>query len=132
MHEEDTTADRTVDMEAFEAKARQSTRFQLIAKGSPDLSKTQIKFLRGLGQSLQPLVMIGARGPVLSIVPALEEQLHAHELVKIKVHDTADLSIEAVALWLRTETDAQIVHILGHTVLFYKPRKKKRLIQLPK
>lgn len=130
--QEESAADRTVDMEPFEAKARQSTRFQLIDAGSPDLNKNQIKFLRGLGQPLQPLVMIGARGPILSIVPALEEQLQAHELVKIKVHDTADLSIEAVALWLRAETDAQIVHILGHTVLFYKPRKKKRLIQLPK
>lgn len=135
MHEDpsaDPTAERTVDLESFEAQAAQTTRFRLIDAGSPDLSKNQVKFLRGLGQPLQPLVMIGARGPVLSIVPALEEQLHAHELVKVKAHDTANLSIEAVALWLRAETNAQIVHILGHTVLFYKARTKKRIIQLPK
>lgn len=131
MHEEN-ASERTVDLESFEAQAAETTRFRLIDAGSPDLSKTQVKFLRGLGQSLAPLVMIGARGAVLSIVPALEEQLNAHELVKVKAHDTADLTIEAVALWLRAETGAQIVHILGHTVLLYRPRTKKRIIQLPK
>lgn len=130
--QEESARERTIDLETFEAKAAQTTRFQLIDAGSPELTKSQVKFLRGLGQPLAPLVMIGARGPVLSIVPALEEQLDAHELVKVKVHDTANLQIEAVALWLRAETGAQIVHILGHTVLLYRPRKKKRIIQLPK
>lgn len=131
MHE-DNASERTVDLESFDTQADQRTRFQIIDAGSPDLTKSQIRFLRGLGQPLQPLVMIGVRGPVLSIVPAVEEQLTAHELVKIKMRDTADLRIESVALWLRAETEAQIVHILGNTVLLYKARKNKRIIQLPR
>lgn len=129
---DDQLSDRTVDLEDFEKRAAATTRGKLIVEGSPKLSNAQRKFLRGLGQPLQPIVMIGARGPIRSIVDATVDQLEAHELIKIKIHESARLEPEVVALWLRGETGAEIVHVLGHIVLLYKERPKKPTIKLPK
>lgn len=129
---DDSPSDRTVDLEDFETRAAATTRGQLIVDGSPTLSNAQRKYLRGLGQPLHPLVMIGARGPVRSVAEATEAQLEAHELIKIKIHESASLRPEVVALWLRGETGAEIVHVLGHTALLYKARAQKPTIKLPK
>lgn len=129
---EEHALDRTIDLEDFERRAAETTRGKIITDGSPKLTNSQRKFLRGMGQPLQPLVMVGARGPIRSVVKALEDQLEAHELVKVKVHESAKIESDVAALWLRGETGANIIHILGHTILLYKARSQKPTIKLPK
>lgn len=129
---EEHVPDRTVDLEDFERRAAETTRGKIITAGSPSLNNNQRKFLRGMGQPLQPLVMIGARGPIRSVVTALQDQLEAHELVKVKLHESAKIETDVAALWLRGETSANIIHILGHTILLYKARPQKPTIKLPK
>lgn len=129
---EEYAPDRTVDLEDFETRAAATTRGKIILDGSPTLTATQRKFLRGMGHALQPLVMVGARGPIRSVVDAVSDQLEAHELIKVKLHDSSKVSADVGALWLRGETGANIIHILGHTVLLYKARAQKPTIKLPK
>lgn len=131
MHDS-STSDRTVDLEDFEKRAHGLSKNQVVEAGSPDLSREQRKYLRGLAHDLSPVVMLGARGPVRTVVDATDEQLHAHELIKVKLHESADIDIRVAALWLRGETGAQIIQLVGHTAVLYKARPKKPTIKLPK
>lgn len=124
--------DRTVDLEDFVNRAASLTRGQLLTEGSPTRTNTQRKYLRGLGQALAPVVYVGARGAIRSVVKAVAEQLDAHELIKVKIHESAALPTEVAALWLRGETSADIVQVLGHTVVLYKQRALKPTIKLPR
>ena len=49
------------------------------------LTKNQIKFLRGLCHSLNPVVMIGQKGLTNEVLDELDIALNHHELVKIKI-----------------------------------------------
>lgn len=129
---EETQEERTVDIEDAVQRASTMTRGQIISTGSPNRSNNQRKFLRGLGQSLSPVVYVGARGAIRSVVKAVEEQLEIHELIKIRVHESAGMTPEIAALWLRGETGADIIHIVGHNLVIYKPRKEKPTIKLPR
>lgn len=129
---EELREERTIDIEDSIARAATMTRGQIIATGSPDRTNAQRKFLRGMGQTLQPVVYVGARGAIRSVVNAVSEQLEIHELIKIRVHESAGMTTEVAALWLRGETGADIVQILGHVLVLYKPRKEKPTIKLPK
>lgn len=124
--------DRTVDLEDFVTRAASMTRGQILSEGSPTRTNNQRKYLRGLGQTLAPVVYVGARGAIRSVVKAVEDQLEAHELIKVKVHESAAISTEVAALWLRGETGADIVQVLGHTLILYKQRPLKPTIKLPK
>jgi len=52
------------------------------------LSNKQKKQLKGLGHSLQPVVMIADQGLKETVVAATNEALDTHELIKIKISDT--------------------------------------------
>lgn len=129
---EETPQERTVDIDDAVARASTMTRGQIVSTGSPTRTNNQRKFLRGLGQSLNPVVYIGARGAIRSVVQAVEEQLEIHELIKLRVHESSGMSTEVAALWLRGETGADIIHIIGHNLVLYRPRKEKPTLKLPK
>ena len=129
---EEPQEERTVDIDDAIAAAATMTRGQILTSGSPERTNAQRKFLRGLGQSLAPVVYVGARGAIRSVVNAVIEQLEIHELIKIRVHESSNMTTEVAALWLRGETGADIVQIMGHNLVLYKARKEKPSIRLPK
>ena len=49
------------------------------------LNGKQVRFLRGLGHHLQPVVMIGKEELTARVVAATDEALRAHELIKLKL-----------------------------------------------
>ena len=49
------------------------------------LSKNQLKFLRGEAHNLKPVVMIGANGLTENVLAEINHALEHHELIKIKV-----------------------------------------------
>ena len=53
-----------------------------------------------------------------------------HELVKVRVGQGCGLERKDVAEALATATDSSVAQILGRTILFYRPAKKRK-IQLP-
>lgn len=95
------------------------------------LSKTQKKFLRGLGQQLKPVVMIGKDGINISLIDNLEKSLKAHELVKVSMLNTSPLTVNEAAVDLASSTNSEVVHTVGRVIVLYKASEKK-LIDLPK
>lgn len=94
------------------------------------LSGKQARYLRGLGHSLRPIVMLGRQDITDSIRIALDEALTAHELVKVKLQEGCLLDRHEAAEQLANVTGSAVAQILGKTILLYRPSDKK-LITLP-
>jgi len=93
------------------------------------LNSKQIKYLRTLGHSLSPAVIVADRGLVETVVAAIDEALDVHELVKVKVRQQRD---QRSALYeeICKKTGAVQVQTIGMVLLIYRPSKKS-IIDLP-
>lgn len=96
----------------------------------PTLTGKQARYLRGLGHSLRPVVMLGRQEITDTLRTALDEALTAHELVKVKLQEGCLLDRREAAEQLAAATSSAIAQVLGKTILLYRPSDKK-LITLP-
>ena len=94
------------------------------------LSGKQARFLRGLGHSLRPAVMIGRQELTETILTSLDESLTAHELVKVKLQEGCLLDRREVARILAEKTASQVAQVLGKTILLYRAGDQAK-INLP-
>ena len=88
---------------------------------APRLTGSQIRHLRGLGHHLTDLAMIGKEGITPNLIKAVQDNLVAHELVKIRIQDTCPLDRKEAVEALATAAIAAVVQILGKTALLYRP-----------
>jgi RNA-binding protein len=96
------------------------------------LSGANRKYLRGLGQKLEPFVMVGKNGITDKVIESTDMALEAHELVKVRFVDRKDEKrplIDELAAGTRSE----IVGTIGHTALLYRQQgdEEKRRIFFP-
>lgn len=126
------SSDRTVDLEPFAAEASRVPRGELIRSLSPKRSNAQRRHLKALAHDLQPVVMVGQRGAVPSVGIAADEQLEAHELIKVKAHESAPDEIETIAVWLARECGAEVIHIVGRTAVLFRQKAKDSKFKLPR
>ncbi|NVK22524.1 MAG: ribosome assembly RNA-binding protein YhbY [Kangiellaceae bacterium] len=95
------------------------------------ISKSQLKFLRGKAHDLRPVVMIGANGVSESVLEEINNALNHHELIKIKVRaedreDKAEM-IDTIC----QKTQAAKVQVIGHNLSIYRKSSQPKII-LPK
>ena len=95
------------------------------------LTGRQRRYLRGLGHHLAAVVHIGHEGVSEALVKQAETQLEAHELIKVKVGETAPEGRHDAATLLAEKTSAHLAQVLGRTFLLYRRRKEKPAITLP-
>ncbi|MBW2467087.1 MAG: ribosome assembly RNA-binding protein YhbY [Deltaproteobacteria bacterium] len=98
------------------------------------LTGKQKRHLRGLGHHLKPLVILGRDGLSKNVVIAANAVLAAHELVKIKIGNGCLLDRNEAAAALAEKTGAEIVQILGKTLLLFRAnpdREDAHRIKLP-
>ena len=87
----------------------------------PDtLTGKQRHHLRGLAHALKAIVLIGREGVTDAVVAATEQALLDHELIKVKVSDTADLDRNEAAEELAKRTNSHLAQVLGFTFLLFK------------
>ena len=89
------------------------------------------RYLRGLGHHLKAIVQMGQNGVTEGLLSALEAALIDHELVKVRIGDTS-ASREAIAERLVGGTGAELVQMLGKTLLLYRPHPETPTLKLPK
>lgn len=87
----------------------------------PTLTNAQVRHLRGLGHHLADLAMIGKEGITANLVKAVQDNLVAHELIKVRIQDTCPLDRKEAVDQLATAAVAAVVQILGKTALLYRP-----------
>jgi RNA-binding protein len=99
-------------------------------KGPP--SGKGIRYLRGLGHHLNPVVQIGKEGITDAVVTATREALTAHELIKVKVGSESPVDRKDAGPELAERTGATLAQVLGRTLLLYKRHPSKPKIELPR
>lgn len=77
--------------------------------------------LRALGHHLRPVVQIGQQGVSPAVVEATSEALDTHELIKVKVLESAPQDRFETARALAEATSSELVQVLGRTLLLYRP-----------
>ena len=96
------------------------------------LTGKQRRHLRALGHHLNAVVQIGHEGVTDALVAQTNEQLEAHELIKVKVSENAPEDRHGSADALAAKTGSEVAQVLGRTALLYRPRPEKPEIVLPK
>jgi RNA-binding protein len=94
------------------------------------LNSQQIRYLRGLTHSLQPVVMVAEKGLSDTVLAEIEAALKHHELVKIKLRAERDVRKH----WIEEITKlckAEAVHVIGQVASFYRRNTRKPVIALP-
>ncbi|MEM9070216.1 MAG: YhbY family RNA-binding protein [Myxococcota bacterium] len=85
-----------------------------------DLSGGQRKHLRGLAHHLQPLVRIGHQGLSTAVADAVFEALGTHELIKVKLLESAPVERKEAGEWLAEQCGAHLVGAVGKIVILYR------------
>jgi len=95
------------------------------------LTGKQRRHLRGLGHELRPIVQVGKDGIDDGLLAAVEQALDDHELVKIKVGESAGVDRHDAAGELAQKTNSEVAQVLGNTVVLYRARAEDPEIVLP-
>lgn len=81
--------------------------------------------LRAAGHHLSAIVQVGKEGVSGPLVRQLDQALRDHELVKVKVGSESPQDRFEVAERLAADAGAQVVQILGRTVLVYRKHPER-------
>lgn len=95
------------------------------------LTGKQRRHLRGLAHHLKPVVLTGAAGLTEAVHDKVDTELENHELIKVKVAEGPDTAREAASS-LADEAEAELVQVIGKTVILYRERAEEPEIRLPK
>jgi len=85
------------------------------------LTGKQKRAFRAQGNRLKPEIWIGKEAVTEGTIHALQNSFHTKELVKVKILENCELDKHIVAEQLEERTEAEIVQIIGKTILLYKP-----------
>lgn len=96
------------------------------------LKTNQKKYLRSLAHHLDPAVQVGKGGVNDNMIKQIIELLEIRELLKVSVlSNCAENSVDVAQLLVKG-TDAELVQIIGHTIVLYKESKENKEIILPR
>lgn len=95
------------------------------------LTGKQKSFLRSMGQTLEPVVMIGKEGVTPTVVQSARDVIKKRELIKVRVLQNCMAEPEKVIHMLAERVDSNLVQIIGRNGLLYKKNFEKTKIELP-
>ena len=96
------------------------------------LTGKQKTYLKGLAHTMQPIIQIGKNGVNEMLVKTIEDALEARELIKVSVLQNCMEDPKTLAIDIADVLNAEVVQVIGKTIIFYKQSKKKKQIILPK
>jgi len=96
------------------------------------LTGKQARHLRALGHHLDPVVHIGKGGITEGLSRAVDQALHDHELVKLKLDPETPEDRHETASSLAAELHAEVAQVLGRTILLYRRHPHQPKINLPR
>jgi RNA-binding protein len=95
------------------------------------LTGKQKRYLRSKAHHLDPIFQVGKGGVNENMVKQVAEALEARELFKISILQNCEEDKNVVAEQLAKGTGADIVQIIGNTIVLYKESAEKKQIILP-
>ncbi|PZG34779.1 ribosome assembly RNA-binding protein YhbY [Listeria ivanovii] len=95
------------------------------------LTATQKRFLRKEAHSIQPIFQVGKGSVSPNLIIQVKEALEARELIKISILQNCEEDKQTVAEKISSRTGADIVQVIGRTIILYKTSVNKQQIKLP-
>jgi RNA-binding protein len=96
------------------------------------LTTKQRAYLKSLAHPLKPVHQVGKEGVTDRSVAAVRDAFNTRELLKVKVQDSAPLGVRETAGELAARLgDAQIVQVIGRTLVLYRRDPDDPEIELP-
>lgn len=90
-----------------------------------ELTSKQRAQLRGMANSLDPIVHIGKEGITDNLVKQADEALDARELIKCKVLENAMLTAREACQELSVKTRSEAVQVIGSKFVLYRQSHNK-------
>ena len=95
------------------------------------LTGKQKRYLRSLGNPLNPVVRLGKDGLDEGVVGAVNAALERHELIKVKLELGGSEDRFEAANVLAEQTKSEVAQVMGGTILLYRKHPKEPKISLP-
>ncbi|MDR4889020.1 ribosome assembly RNA-binding protein YhbY [Bacillus sp. HNG] len=96
------------------------------------LTGKQKRFLRSKAHHLDPIFQVGKGGVNDNMIKQISDALEARELLKISVLQNCEDDRDTVAEELSKGAKAELVQIIGNTIVLYKESKENKKLELPK
>lgn len=95
------------------------------------LTGKQKRFLRSEAHHLSPIFQVGKGGVNENMIKQISDALEARELIKVSVLQNCEEDKDHVAEALSRGARAELVQIIGNTIVLYKESKENKQIVLP-
>lgn len=95
------------------------------------LTGKQKRFLRSKAHHLTPIFQVGKGGVNENMIKQIIDVLEARELIKVSVLQNCEDDRDTVASALSEGAKAEIVQVIGNTIVLYKESIEKKQIVLP-
>jgi RNA-binding protein len=97
------------------------------------LNPKQRSHLRSLAHPLKPIVQVGKDGITDTLIGTLENAFNTRELLKVKVLEAAPEGPDEAGQALADRVaGAQLVQVIGRTVVLFRQHPEKPKIDLPR
>lgn len=96
------------------------------------LTGKQKRYLRSLAHHLDPIFQVGKGGVNDNMIKQIDEALEKRELLKISILKNSFEDPKEAAEAFVKGTNAELVQIIGHTIVLYKESKENKEIELPR
>lgn len=90
------------------------------------LNSKQRATLRGMANSLDPIMQVGKGGIGENLIKTVSDALEARELIKMKVLDNSAESAKSAAQELAAATGADVVCVIGTKFVLFKQAKNQK------
>lgn len=94
------------------------------------LTSKQRAYLRGMANTMQPILIIGKDGITDAFLKETDQTLECHELIKIKILDTSFLTSKDAASEICKKLDAEPVQSIGSKFVIYRESRENKQIVL--
>ena len=95
------------------------------------LTGKQKSFLRSKAHHLNPIFQVGKGGVNDNLIKQIGEALEARELLKVSVLQNCEEDRNDIASQLTKGATAELVQIIGNTIVLYKESRENKQLQLP-
>jgi RNA-binding protein len=95
------------------------------------LTGKQKRHLRSLAHHLDPIFQVGKGGVNENLIRQIEDALEARELLKVSVLQNCEQDKDEVAEELTAGAGAELVQLIGKTIVLYKESVENKKIKLP-
>lgn len=96
------------------------------------LTGKQKRYLRSLAHHLDPVMQVGKGGVTDNLLEQVGLAFNTKELIKVSILNNFEGEKEEAAEQLAAGTGAELVQLIGKTVVLYRESTDNKQIELPK